>query len=71
MLIRCPNPTLFWSKAAPLTWQRLPEKPGGHRHWKPLTSSWQRPPLRHGALAHSSTSFSQCWPSKPGGQTHL
>lgn len=54
-----------------LTWQRLPEKPGGHRQWKPLTSSWQRPPLRHGPLEHSSTSVSQRSPPKPRAHTHL
>lgn len=53
-----------------LTWHRFPEKPARQRHWKLSTSSWQRPPFRHGELEHSSMSFSQCSPEKPGGQMH-
>lgn len=61
---------VFWHECVLLTWHVTPEKPGGHRHWNPLAPSWQRPPLRQGRLAHSSTSRSQCSPEKPGAHRH-
>lgn len=39
--------------------------PGGQEQEKPLTRSWQRPPLAQGLLWHSSTSSSQRGPLNP------
>lgn len=39
--------------------------PMGQEHLKEFMWSWQVPPLRHGAVEHSSISTSHCVPVKP------
>lgn len=52
------------------TSQVRPMYPAGHRQWKLVTRSIQRPPLRHGWLAQSSRLTVQKRPVNPAGHRH-